>query len=106
MPKTDTLRVCTAGPAAREQVHAIRHPNIVPVYSAGETDGQLYIAMQLIDGSDLHALRRAQHVLPQEQVLSIIEQIGSALDAAHARGLVHRDVKPGNILLDDERAYL
>jgi serine/threonine-protein kinase len=85
---------------------SINHPNIVTVYDAGERDGQLYIAMQFIDGSDLHTLLRAQRVLPSERVLWIVGQIASALDAAHARGLVHRDVKPGNILLDDEHAYL
>jgi serine/threonine protein kinase/DNA-binding beta-propeller fold protein YncE len=85
---------------------SLSHPNIVTVYDAGEAGGQLYIAMQFIDGEDLHTLRRAQHVFSPERVLWILEQVASALDAAHARGLVHRDVKPGNILVDEEKAYL
>src|SRR3954451_13328275 len=85
---------------------SLNHPNIVTVYSAGEADGQLYIAMQFIDGSDLRTLRQAQHILAPEQLLGLLEQVAAALDAAHEHGLVHRDVKPGNVLVDGAHAYL
>ncbi|MDF3301300.1 serine/threonine-protein kinase [Streptomyces tropicalis] len=78
---------------------AIDHPNIVPVYEAGETDGVLYIAMRHVPGGDLRHLIDAQGPLPLPAALRIAAQIASALDAAHAHGLVHRDVKPGNILM-------
>jgi serine/threonine protein kinase len=86
---------------------SLDHPNIVPVYDAGEEDGLLYIAMACVDGSDLKSLAAAEGRLPLRRALRIVGQIGSALDAAHARGLVHRDVKPANILVGDgDRAYL
>jgi serine/threonine protein kinase len=85
---------------------SINHPKIVTVYDAGDIDGQLYIAMQFIDGSDLRTLCQTEHILAPERLLWMLEQVASALDAAHAHGLVHRDVKPGNVLVDDEKAYL
>jgi serine/threonine protein kinase len=87
---------------------ALDHPSIVPVYDAGEADdGLLYIAMACIEGSDLKTLLASEGKLPLRRALRIVGQIGSALDAAHARGLVHRDVKPANILVGDgDRAYL
>jgi tRNA A-37 threonylcarbamoyl transferase component Bud32 len=86
---------------------SLDHPNIVPVYDAGEQDGLLYIAMACVDGSDLKSLLAEEHQLPLRRALRIVGQIASALDAAHARGLVHRDVKPANILVGDgDRAYL
>src|SRR5437588_9718754 len=87
---------------------SLDHPSIVPVYDAGEAeDGLLYIAMACIEGSDLKTLLAEEGRLPVRRALRIISQIGSALDAAHARGLVHRDVKPANILVaDGDRAYL
>src|SRR3954465_5915286 len=85
---------------------SLNHPNIVTVYSAGEADVQLYIAMQFIDGSDLRTLRQAQHILAPDQLLGLLEQVAAALDAAHEHGLVHRDVKPGNVLVDGAHAYL
>ena len=78
---------------------AIDHPNIVPVFEAGETDGVLYIAMRYVAGSDLRHLLDRQGPLPLPTALRIAAQIASALDAAHEHGLVHRDVKPGNILV-------
>jgi serine/threonine protein kinase len=81
---------------------AIDHPHILPVYDAGESDGVLFIAMRLVDGEDLKEILRASGPLDLERVLTIAGQVGSALDAAHARGLVHRDVKPGNILVARE----
>ena len=83
------------------------HPNIVPVYGAGEADGQLYLAMRLIEGTDLGSLLSSQGALSPERAARICTEIADALNAAHDRGLIHRDVKPGNILLDPhDRAYL
>ncbi len=75
------------------------HPNIVTVYDAGETDGVLYISMRYVEGTDLERLLRAETRLEPDRAVSLISQAAAALDAAHAAGLVHRDVKPGNILL-------
>src|SRR5688572_4778011 len=79
---------------------SLDHPNIVPIYEAGEADGQLFIAMRYVIGSDLKALLTAEGGrLPDERTVQLIGQIGDALDSAHEAGLVHRDVKPGNILV-------
>ncbi|MFF8427968.1 serine/threonine-protein kinase [Streptomyces sp. NPDC016566] len=78
---------------------AIDHPHIVPVFEAGETDGVLYIAMRYVPGSDLRHLLDERGPLPFEAAVRIAGQVASALDAAHEHGLVHRDVKPGNILV-------
>jgi hypothetical protein len=86
---------------------SLDHPNIVPVYDAGEESGVLYIAMAHVDGCDLKTLLVEEGRLPLRRALRIVGQIASALDVAHARGLVHRDVKPANILIgDDDRALL
>ncbi|KUN19934.1 serine/threonine protein kinase [Streptomyces antibioticus] len=92
---------------------AIDHPHIVPVFEAGETDGVLYIAMRYVEGSDLRHLLDRRGPLGPEAALRIAAQIASALDEAHDHGLVHRDVKPGNILIargtdsdHPEHAYL
>jgi Protein kinase domain/Domain of unknown function (DUF4328) len=92
---------------------AIDHPNIVPIYRAGEDRGRLYLAMRYVHASDLRRLLEAEGRLSPERALAILDQVARALDAAHARGLVHRDVKPGNILLappvfdsDAEHVYL
>ena len=79
------------------------HPNIVPVYDAGEADGVLYLAMRYIKGSDLGHTVRSEGPLDPWRVIAIISDVASALDTAHAEGLVHRDVKPGNILLTRDR---
>ena len=78
---------------------SLDHPNIVPIYEAGEADGQLFIAMRYVAGSDLKGLLSQTGGLPLARLLRIFVQIGDALDAAHELGLVHRDVKPGNILV-------
>ncbi|MFG3661998.1 serine/threonine-protein kinase [Streptomyces sp. NPDC047706] len=78
---------------------AIDHPHIVPVFEAGETDGVLYIAMRYVAGQDLRALLDREGPLPVPAALRIAAQVASALDAAHEHDLVHRDVKPGNILV-------
>jgi serine/threonine-protein kinase len=79
---------------------AVDHPNIIPVFDAGEADGVLFIAMRYARGSDVRTLLDSTGPLPPARVTEITGQVASALDAAHARGLVHRDVKPGNMLLD------
>jgi serine/threonine-protein kinase len=90
---------------------ALNHPSIITIYDAGEADGALFIAMRYVAG-DLRETLRKDGPLPVERALAIVGQVGDALDAAHAERLVHRDVKPGNILLDapmsgvPERAYL
>ena len=86
---------------------SLDHANVVPIYEAGERDGQLYLAMRMVEGSDLKALLRRDGRLDSERALAILGQVASALDAAHRRGLVHRDVKPGNVLIDEDgHAYL
>ena len=86
---------------------ALDHANVVPIYEAGEHDGQLFLAMRFVEGSDLRTLLHADGGLPPERALALLAQIAGALDAAHRRGLVHRDVKPANILVDaDGHAYL
>ncbi|WP_314241837.1 serine/threonine-protein kinase [Streptomyces kutzneri] len=91
----------------------IEHPHIVPVFEAGEADGLLYIAMRLVEGPDLRVMLDRTGPLPVETAARIAGQVASALDAAHAHDLVHRDVKPGNILIapgtdrdHPEHAYL
>ncbi|MFB6619626.1 serine/threonine-protein kinase [Streptomyces sp. NPDC056367] len=78
---------------------AIDHPHIVPVFEAGETEGLLYIAMRFVAGQDLRAMLDRTGPLPVETAARIAGQVASALDAAHDHGLVHRDVKPANILV-------
>ena len=78
---------------------SLEHPNIVPIHEAGEVDGVLYIAMRYVEGTDLRNLLRDRGTLEPGRAAAIVSQVASALDAAHERGLVHRDVKPGNVLI-------
>jgi YVTN family beta-propeller protein len=82
-----------------ELAASLDHPNIVPVYDAGEVEGVLYIAMRYVEGTDLKAVLRRDRPLEAGRALRLAAQVADALDAAHERGLVHRDVKPSNVLV-------
>jgi serine/threonine protein kinase len=86
----------------REGKHlaALEHPNIVPVHDSGESDGLLYLAMRLVDGTNLAEMIRGRR-LTADRIVEILKPIAGALDAAHADGLIHRDVKPQNILVTE-----
>jgi YVTN family beta-propeller protein len=93
--------------AESELAASLEHPNVVPIHGAGEVDGQLYLAMRYVVGSDLKTLLAEEGPFEPKRALTICGQIADALDAAHERGLVHRDVKPSNVLLDEaEHVYL
>jgi serine/threonine protein kinase len=89
---------------------SLDHPNVLPIYTAGEADGLLYITMRYVEGSDLRQAITLKGRLSPMTAVRIVSQVGSALDAAHKRGLVHRDIKPANVLLAGEEgrehAYL
>ncbi len=87
----------------REGMHAasLEHPNIVPVYDSGEQDGLLYLAMRLVEGPSLAELLTTQG-LTADRTIEILRPIAGALDCAHAAGLIHRDVKPQNILITNQ----
>jgi serine/threonine protein kinase len=81
---------------------ALSHPNVVPIYDAGSCEDLLYIAMRYVSGPDLRTVLKKERQIPQTRALAIAGQTARALDAAHRKGLVHRDVKPGNILIEGE----
>lgn len=86
----------------RREVRAVatlNHPHVVPLFDAGEDEGLLILVMGLVDGDDLHRMVQRDGPLPPDRAVEIVAQVGSALDAAHTAGVVHRDVKPANILL-------
>src|SRR4051812_46837292 len=86
---------------------SIEHPNVIPIFSAGEEQDVLYISMRFVDGQDLRELIRREGSVEPRRAARIVAQVGAALDAAHERGLVHRDVKPANVLLTQaDHAYL
>jgi DNA-binding beta-propeller fold protein YncE len=82
------------------------HPAVVPVYDSRDVDGELIVAMRLVEGGDLRALIEREGPLPPARATALLGQVAAALDAAHAAGIVHRDVKPHNVLVEGERAYL
>ena len=83
---------------------ALDHPHVVPVFRAGEEGGRLYVTMRFIEGTDLRALLHDAGPLEPPRAVDLIAQVADALDEAHASGLVHRDVKPANILIGSARA--
>jgi serine/threonine protein kinase len=86
---------------------SLDHPNVIPIYAAGECDGVLYIAMRFVPGHDLRAVLREEGRLEPERAARLVAQVASALDAAHAHGLVHRDIKPANVLVTaEDHVYL
>jgi serine/threonine protein kinase len=108
--RTVALKVMAPDLASDETFHArfrresmvaarVEHPNVIPVYAVGEEDGTLFIAMRFVDGTDLRSVIEAEGRLEPHRAALIVEQVGEALDAAHRQGLVHRDVKPANILI-------
>ena len=91
-----------------EMVAMLRHPNIVTIYDRGECDGQLWISMEFVDGTDAYRLMTEKYRggVPAEQVVRIVTAVAEALDFAHSRDVLHRDIKPANILLGTEAIML
>ncbi|WP_280230665.1 serine/threonine-protein kinase [Nocardia cyriacigeorgica] len=124
LPKRDALKVLSSDLSTDPEFRArfereanlaagLDHPNLVAVYSRGEEDGQLWIAMQYVDGTDAsEEVAKGPSVMTPQRALRIVSEVGKGLDYAHRKGLLHRDVKPANFLLsrvegdDEERVFL
>jgi Protein kinase domain len=78
---------------------SIEHPNVIPVYEAGELDGTLYLIMRWVEGTDLKTLLTDSGPVPPARAITLLRPVASALAAAHRRGLVHRDIKPANVMI-------
>jgi YVTN family beta-propeller protein len=92
---------------------SLDHPNVLPIYEAGESDGRVFIAQRFVEGTDLRRMLRAAAPIDPQRALALLAPVAGALDAAHSRGLIHRDVKPANVLIAggqeperDEHVYL
>ncbi len=86
---------------------AIDHPNVIPIFDAGDENGVLYITMRFVEGTDMRELIAAEGRIEPLRAARMVRQVGAALDAVHARGMLHRDVKPSNVLLGrEDHAYL
>ena len=79
----------------------LSHPNIITIYDAGETDSHLYIAMEYLNGGDLK--QKIKSGVSQEEAIKIITKISEALAYAHSKGFIHRDIKPGNIIFNEDK---
>ena len=90
-----------------ELAMSLEHPNVIPIHDAGKVEDRLFLAMRLVQGGTLGSCLRDARALDPERAVAIARQVANALDAAHAKGLVHRDVKPSNVLLDErDHVYL
>lgn len=85
---------------------SLDHPAVVPVFDSREVEGELLVAMRLVAGGDLRRLLDREGALEPARAIALLGQVGEALDAAHAAGIVHRDVKPHNVLVEGDRAFL
>src|SRR3712207_180442 len=85
---------------------SLQHPNVVTVFDGGEFDGLLYLAMRFVEGLDLAGILHKEGRLGPYRAIDVCRQVAAALDAAHSPGLIHRDVKPGNVLVEGRHAFL